>query len=79
MPKKSAPKKTSSETAPKKSIEKKAPKGKGKSPAKPALARNTTLAETVKGEKGKLRAKSRTGEMNKPERYSDAEEEDDDA
>jgi hypothetical protein len=77
MPKKSAPKKTASETAPKKSFEKNAPKGMGKYPAKPALARNTTLAETVKGAKGKLRAKSRTGEMKKPERYSDAEEEDD--
>jgi hypothetical protein len=79
MPKKSAPKKTASETAPKKSIEKNAPKCKGKFPAKPALARNTTLAETVKGEMGKLRAKSRTGEMKKPERYSDAEEDDDEA
>ena len=51
-PKKSAPKKT----APKKSIKKAA---KAKSPAKPALARASTLAETVKGEKGSLRTKSR--------------------
>jgi hypothetical protein len=52
--KKSAPKKS----APKKSI-KKAAKAK-KSPTKAALLRNSTLAETVKGEKGTLRAKSRT-------------------
>jgi hypothetical protein len=58
-PKKSAPKKT----APKKSIKKAA---KAKSPAKPALARASTLAETVKGEKGSLRAKSRTDTSSYP-------------
>ena len=51
-PKKSAAKKTAS----KKSIKKAA---KAKSPPKPALAQATTLAETVKGEKGSLRTKSR--------------------
>jgi hypothetical protein len=51
--KKSAPKKS----APKKTI-KKATKPK-KSPIKPTLARNSTLAETVTGQKGTLRPRSR--------------------
>ena len=65
-PKKKAPAKKSDPpkkvTAAKKTIKKVTKKkvAAKASPAKPALARNTTLAEKVKGSAGKLRAKSRT-------------------